>query len=205
MGSRWTTIEKQLREEHGPCLAGMDEVGRGPLAGPVVACAVIMPAGMRAIRGVDDSKRLAPAVREELALRIRERAVKIAIGAASAREIDRVNIYNATTLAMRRALIALGVAIDHLVVDGRPIRTLGTTHTAVVGGDGKCYSVACASIIAKVMRDHLMTLLAPRYPQYGWDHNVGYATPHHLAAIDAHGASPHHRASFCTKQLTLDL
>jgi ribonuclease HII len=202
VGSRWASIEKQLREEHGPILAGMDEVGRGPLAGPVVACAIIMPAGERAIRGVDDSKRLAPEERDRLAVRIRERAVRLALGAASAREIDTVNIYNATTLAMQRALRALGVAPDHLVVDGRPIRTLGTAHTAVVGGDGKCYSVACASIVAKVMRDRLMARLSVRYPQYGWDHNAGYATPHHLAAIDAHGASPHHRASFCVKQLS---
>ncbi|MCC6318349.1 MAG: ribonuclease HII [Gemmatimonadaceae bacterium] len=182
----------------------MDEVGRGPLAGPVVACAVIMPADVRAIRGVDDSKQLAPAVRETLARRIRERAVRIGLGAASPREIDRINIYHATTLAMRRALAALGVAPDHLVVDGRQIRTLGTTHTAVVGGDGKCYSVACASILAKVARDRLMTRLAARYPVYGWDHNAGYATAHHLAAIDAHGVTPHHRASFCTKQLSFD-
>lgn len=205
MSTRWTLIEKQLRAQYGPHVAGMDEVGRGPLAGPVVACAIIMPPDVRAIRGVDDSKQLTPAVREQLAVRIRERAVRIGIGAASSREIDRINILQATTLAMRRALVALGQAPDHLVVDGRAVKTLGTVHTAVVGGDAKCYSVACASILAKVARDRLMSRLALRYPEYGWDHNSGYATAHHLAAIDEHGVTPHHRASFCTKQLSFDL
>lgn len=202
--SRWTGLERKLRAQYGDWLAGMDEVGRGPLAGPVVACAVIMPASERAIRGVDDSKRLLPDVREKLAVRIRERAVCIALGAASAREIDRYNIYHATTLAMKRALRSLGSLPNHVVLDGRPIRDLGVAHSAVVGGDGRCYSVACASIIAKVTRDRLMRRLAVRYPLYGWDHNVGYATPHHMAALDAYGATPHHRASFCTRQLTFD-
>jgi ribonuclease HII len=121
-----------------------------------------MPPGERAIRGVDDSKQLTAAVREALAMRIRARAMRIGIGAASSREIDRINIYHAATLAMRRALVALGAVPDHLVVDGKPIKTLGTVHTAVVGGDGKCYSVACASILAKVTRDRLMTRLALR-------------------------------------------
>lgn len=204
MPSRWTTIEKQLREQHGPTLAGMDEVGRGPLAGPVVACAIVMPAGVRAIPGVDDSKQLGAAVREALAVKIRARALHLGLGAASPREIDRINIYQATVLAMRRALRALGTEPQHLVVDGKAIRTLGVTHTAVVGGDGKCYSIACASIVAKVVRDRLMTRLAARYPVYGWEHNAGYATAHHLAAIEVHGVTRHHRASFCTKQLAFD-
>src|SRR6186713_2931468 len=102
---RWSEIERELRKERGPLIAGVDEVGRGPLAGPVVACAIIMPPGERAIRGVDDSKELTAAVREVLATRIRARAVRIGLGAASSREIDRINIYHATTLAMRRALV----------------------------------------------------------------------------------------------------
>jgi ribonuclease HII len=204
VSARWTPIERELRAQYGPRVAGMDEVGRGPLAGPVVACAIVMPADVRAIRGVDDSKQLTAAVREQLAVRIRARALRIGIGAASSREIDRLNIYHATTLAMRRALAALGEAPDHLVLDGKPVRTLGHVHTAVVGGDAKCYSVACASILAKVARDRLMARLAIRYPAYGWDHNSGYATAHHLAAIDEHGVTPHHRASFCTKQLSFD-
>lgn len=205
MGGRWTSIEKALRAEYGAHLAGIDEVGRGPLAGPVVACAVIMPAGERAIRGVDDSKVLDAAEREVLSRRIRERALHVGLGAASSREIDRVNILQATALAMRRAVVALGVAPHHLVVDGRPMNSLGLVHTAVVDGDAKCYSVACASIVAKVVRDLLMARLAVRYPVYGWERNAGYATAHHLAAIEEHGVTPHHRASFCTKQLELGL
>lgn len=205
---RWSRIERDARETYGELIAGIDEVGRGPLAGPVVACAVIMPADARAIPGVDDSKRLAPDAREALALRIRERALALALGAASAREIDRLNIYRATTLAMRRALARLerlGRVPDHVIVDGRPIRTLGVSHTAVVGGDGKCYAVACASIVAKVTRDRLMRRLAQRYPGYAWEQNSGYGTPAHIAALDALGATPHHRRSFCVKQLVLAL
>jgi ribonuclease HII len=185
-------------------IAGMDEVGRGPLAGPVVACAVIMPPNVRAIAGVDDSKKLSASDREILARRIRERALALSIGAASAREIDRLNIYHATTLAMRRALVRLLPAPHHVIVDGRPIKALGVEHTAVVGGDGKCYAVACASILAKVTRDGLMRRLAPRYPAYGWEHNAGYGTPYHQRALDSVGTTPHHRRSFCVRQFVLD-
>lgn len=203
--ARWARIEQELRASYGARLAGMDEVGRGPLAGPVVACAVIMPAGQRALPGVDDSKRLSAQERERLAPRIRARAVAVGVGAASVREIDRINILQATVLAMRRALTALGVPADHVVVDGKPLATLGVSHTAVVGGDARCYSIACASIVAKVVRDRLMANLARRYPAYGWEHNAGYATAHHLAAIDAAGTTAHHRPAFCTRQLVLDL
>lgn len=164
-----------------------------------------MPANARAIAGVDDSKRLTAQAREALAGRIRERALALALGAASAREVDRLNIYRATTLAMQRALARLGREPDHVIVDGRPIRTLGVRHTAVVGGDGKCYSVACASIVAKVTRDRLMRRLAVRYPGYAWDQNSGYGTPAHLVALEDLGATPHHRRTFCVKQLTLEL
>ncbi|MGQ0767028.1 MAG: ribonuclease HII [Gemmatimonadota bacterium] len=201
---RWTAIERELRSVHGELIAGVDEVGRGPLAGPVVACAVIMPAGVRAIAGVDDSKRLTAAQRERLSGRIRERALAFALGAASAREIDRINILRATTLAMQRALARLTLQPHHVVVDGREVVGLGVPHTAVVGGDGKCYAVACASILAKVTRDRLMGRLSFRYPEYGWDHNVGYATSLHIAAVDERGASPHHRRSFLVKQLSFD-
>jgi ribonuclease HII len=202
---RWSRIERDARDAHGELIAGLDEVGRGPLAGPVVACAIIMPPGMRAISGVDDSKRLAPAERDVLAVRIRRRALAIGVGAASCREIDRLNIYHATTLAMRRALAHLGAAPHHVLVDGRPIAALGVPHTAVVGGDGKCYAVACASIVAKVLRDSLMRRLAARYPQYGWEQNAGYGTAAHIGALDAHGATPHHRRSFCVRQLQLGI
>src|SRR6267142_2023096 len=194
---RWTTIERDLRVQKGPLLAGVDEVGRGPIAGPVVACAVIMPADTRAIVGVDDSKRLTHAQRVRLAVKIRERAVAFALGAASVREIDRINIYQASVLAMRRALERLEVRPDHVVIDGRVMRTLPIPHTAVVHGDARCFSIACASILAKVTRDLLMTRLAARYPQYIWDHNAGYTTREHVAGLAAHGITPHHRKSFC--------
>jgi ribonuclease HII len=194
---RWTTIERDLRIEKGPLLAGVDEVGRGPIAGPVVACAVIMPADARAIPGVDDSKRLTHAQRVRLAVKIRERAVAFALGAASVREIDRINIYQASVLAMRRALGRLEVRPDHVVIDGRVMRTLPIPHTAVVHGDARCFSIACASILAKVTRDLLMTRLSVRYPQYIWDHNAGYTTRAHVAGLALHGITPHHRKSFC--------
>jgi ribonuclease HII len=187
-------------------IAGVDEVGRGPLAGPVVACAVIMPPDLRAIAGVDDSKQLTALQRLRLAGLIRRRALAVGLGAASAREIDRFNIYHATTLAIRRALGRLTAAPDHVVLDGKAIRSLGVPHTAIVGGDGRCYSIACASIIAKVTRDRVMKALAKRYPTYGWDRNVGYSTPRHLAGLAAAGASPHHRRSFVpVYQLALEL
>src|SRR5438045_7280925 len=121
---RWKPVERELRKTVGPLIAGVDEVGRGPLAGPVVACAVVMPPDVRAIPGVDDSKRLSASERERLALKIRQRAVDIGIGAASVREIDRINIYQATVVAMRRALGRLRVVPNHIVIDGKPFRTL---------------------------------------------------------------------------------
>ena len=203
---RWKPIERELRKTVGPLIAGVDEVGRGPLAGPVVACAVVMPPDARAIAGVDDSKRLAPAERVRLAELIHARALSVGIGAASVAEIDRINIYHATVLAMRRALRRLGCTPHHVVVDGKPIRSLGIPHTAVVGGDARCYSVACASIVAKVTRDRLMTALSRRYPAYHWERNVGYGTPEHRVGLDAHGMTRHHRRSFChAPQIELDL
>ena len=194
---RWTTIERDLRAAKGPLLAGVDEVGRGPIAGPVVACAVIMPADTRAIAGVDDSKRLTHDQRVRLSVIIRERAVAYAIGAASVREIERINIYQASALAMHRALRRLSVTPDYVVIDGRAMRSLPIPHTAVVHGDARCFSIACASILAKVTRDLLMTRLSRRYPHYIWDHNAGYTTREHVAGLAAHGITPHHRKSFC--------
>lgn len=203
---RWSDVERSLRLSGGPLIAGVDEVGRGPLAGPVVACAVVMPPDRRAIAGVDDSKALSPAERERLAIRIRRDALAFALGAASPREIDRFNILNATILAMRRALARLTIRPDHVLIDGNRLRTLGVEHVNVVGGDARCFSIACASIIAKVTRDRLMHALSHRHPRYGWDHNVGYATPAHLASVYEHGLSPHHRRSFANaRQMELEL
>ncbi len=203
---RWSDIERELREGGGPLIAGVDEVGRGPLAGPVVACAVVMPPDARAIAGVNDSKQLTAAQRERLARTIRRRALSIGIGAASVREIDRINIYHASVLAMRRAIGRLSVAPDHVLVDGRAIRTLDVPHRAVVGGDARCYSIACASIVAKVTRDRLMTALAARHPAYRWERNAGYGTADHHRGLRDHGLTPHHRRSFCSvRQLSLEL
>jgi ribonuclease HII len=202
---RWTHIERDLRRERGPLLAGVDEVGRGPLAGPVVACAVIMPPDMKAIRGVDDSKMLTAAERVKLCSRIQERALSFALGAASVREIERLNIYQASVLAMRRALGRLHVKPDYVIIDGKTMRTLPVPHTAIVHGDARCHSIACASIIAKVTRDRLMARLAVRYPAYTWERNVGYTTKAHIRGLDSHGITPHHRRSFVrVSQLALD-
>jgi ribonuclease HII len=199
-------VERELRRTLGPHIAGIDEVGRGPLAGPVVACAVIMPPDVRAIAGVDDSKRLSPAERARLAVKIRERALTYGIGAASVREIDRVNIYHATVIAMRRAIARLSLTPHHVLIDGKPIRTLATPHTALVGGDDSCYTIACASILAKVTRDRIMQALAPRHPNYLWERNVGYSTLAHLQGLAQYGVTPHHRKSFIpVRQLSLDL
>ncbi|MES2524907.1 MAG: ribonuclease HII [Gemmatimonadota bacterium] len=204
--ARWSPIERTLREQHGPLLVGVDEVGRGPLAGPVVACAVVMPPERRAIAGVDDSKQLDARERERLARLIRRHALVVSLGAASAREIDRINIYHATVLAMRRALDRvegrLGVQPHHVIIDGKTLRTLGIPHTSVVKGDARCYAIACASIVAKVTRDRLMASLARRYEGYGWERNAGYGTPWHWRALAERGLTPHHRRRFCVQEQT---
>jgi ribonuclease HII len=201
MAGGWSAIERSLRTAGAAHIAGVDEVGRGPLAGPVVVCAVIMPAGRRAIRGVTDSKQLTPERRAVLAERIRADAVALALAASSVREIARWNIYQATARAMARALGRLPVPADAVLVDGKPIATLGVAHHAVVGGDARCYSIACASIVAKVVRDRLMGRLDPRYPAYAWRSNMGYGTPEHLAGLRRVGLSPHHRIAFCRTAL----
>jgi ribonuclease HII len=185
-------------------VAGVDEAGRGPLAGPVVAAAVILPAGA-CVHGAGDSKQLTTKEREELFGHIRSTALCVGIGAASAREIDHINILQATTRAMSRALSRLSVVPDHVVIDGNPVKRLEWAHEAVVDGDALIHSISCASIVAKVVRDRLMRRLAPRYPGYGWETNVGYGTPAHLSAIEALGLTPHHRVTFGGLQLELDL
>jgi ribonuclease HII len=202
---RWSTIERDLRSQHGPLIAGVDEVGRGPLAGPVVACAVVMPPERRAMPGINDSKQLSEKKREKVISKILERAVGIGIGAASVREIDRLNILQASVLAIHRALRRLPVVPNHIVVDGRTVRTYDFPHTAVIHGDARCYSIACASIVAKITRDRVMRALALRYPVYKWEENVGYSTAFHLKTIAAHGITPHHRRSFLpVSQISLD-
>jgi ribonuclease HII len=202
---RWSTIERDLRQQYGPLIAGVDEVGRGPLAGPVVACAVVMPPDKRAMVGINDSKKLSARQREKLIAKILERAVAVGIGAASVREIDRLNILQASVLAVHRALRRLSVTPDHVVVDGRTVRTYSFPHTAVVRGDSRCHSIACASIVAKITRDRVMRALGARYPLYKWDENAGYATAFHLKGIAQNGITPHHRKSFLpVSQISLD-
>jgi len=200
------TLERRLWAAGAQLVAGVDEVGRGPLAGPVIAAAVVFPAGCKGVKGVNDSKELTERERNLLDRRIRRRALAFALGAASAREIDRFNILRASHIAMRRALARLRLDVDHVIVDGLRVPDLGREQTAVVDGDAKVHCVACASVIAKVARDRVMKRLAARYPQYGWETNVGYGTPEHRAALLEFGPSPHHRLSFApTLQYSLEL
>jgi ribonuclease HII len=174
----------------------MDEVGRGPIAGPVVAAVVVLPPGARPIPGLRDSKTLSAAQRERAAQEVRCRAVAWAIAAASVREIDRINIRRATALAMRRALARLPFLPDRVLIDGTALPELGTEHEALVDGDAHCQTIAAAAVLAKRVRDRLMVLLARRYPGFGWEENKGYATADHLAVLDRLGVTRHHRASF---------
>jgi len=185
-------------------VAGVDEVGRGPLAGPVVAAAVILRPGT-AIPGAGDSKTLSRKMRKALADEIIMGAAFFALGAASVGEIDRLNILKATRLAMTRALAHLPQSPEHVVVDGLPVKGLAWEHDAVVGGDGIVHSIGCASILAKVVRDRLMSTLAVRYPGYGWETNMGYGTAEHRDALVRLGPTPHHRLSFGGVQMDLGL
>lgn len=186
-------------------VAGVDEVGVAPTCGAVVAAAVIMKPGCHRIPGVRDSKTLSMAQRERLAPIIRRRAVAIGVGAASVREIDQLNIYHATHLAMRRAIARLG-GHEHVLVDGNRIANFEAQvgpYSAIVDGDAKVYTIACASVVAKVVRDRMMARLAARYPGYGWERNQGYATLEHRMAIRELGLTPFHRRSFLALQRTL--
>jgi len=192
------TLEREIAfwRAGGGVVAGVDEAGRGPLAGPVVAAAVVFPPHCKFIRGLRDSKLLAPVKRSRLAMVVRARALAIGVGAASVREIDRLNIRRASILAMERALARLGLTPDLVLVDGLPCPELGRAHEAIVDGDAHCHSIAAASVIAKTVRDRLMELLASRHPTYAWASNKGYGTPDHLAALAAFGFTSHHRKSF---------
>jgi ribonuclease HII len=199
-------FERQLWRAGATRVAGVDEVGVAPACGPVVASAVIMPRNCHRIPRVRDSKTLSAAQREALAPEIRRRAVAIGVGAASVREIDSINIYQATHVAMRRALARLG-GHDHVLVDGLRIAGFEAhagPYDAIVDGDALVYSIACASIVAKVIRDRLMARLAVRHPGYGWEHNAGYATAEHRAAMSRLGVTDHHRRSFVTTRRAID-
>jgi ribonuclease HII len=199
---RW---ERPLWRDGVTRIVGVDEVGVAPTCGAVVAAAVIMPPNCHRIPGVRDSKTLSAAQRERLAPIIRRRALAVGLGAASVADIDRLNIYHATHLAMRRAIARLG-GHEHVLVDGNRIAEFEQQvgpYTAIVDGDAKVYSIACASVVAKVVRDRMMAGLHARYPHYGWDRNQGYATREHRDAIRAHGLTPHHRRSWQAIQVLL--
>ena len=190
------TLELEL--SLGGRVAGIDEAGRGPLAGPVVAAVAILDAARLPASladRLDDSKKLTRAVREELFEPIYEYA-EVGIGVAETGEIDRINILRATLLAMQRAVSALPAPPAFALIDGNIAPTLCCPTQTVVQGDGRCLSIAAASIVAKVTRDRLMAGLAEQHPGYGWEHNAGYATEEHLAAIERLGITLHHRRSF---------
>jgi ribonuclease HII len=177
---------------------GVDEVGVGALCAPVVAAAVLVRPNCRKIAGVRDSKTLSARQREAVVGEIRRRSLAVGVGAASVTEIDRINIRNASHLAMRRALARIP-GYDHVLVDGMKIAGFEEhigPYTAIVDGDRRAYSIACASVVAKVTRDRLMARLAVRYPGYGWERNAGYATRDHVAGLHAHGVTHFHRRSF---------
>lgn len=183
-----------LKTMAGP-ICGVDEAGRGPLAGPVVAAAVILDRS-RIPKGLNDSKLLSEEDREELYPRIMEMAVAVGVGEAGVEEIDLVNIRQATHLAMARAVRALSIPAAFALVDGNDAPALPCKCETLVKGDSRSVSIAAASIIAKVTRDRLMALLHENHPVYGWRQNKGYGTPEHLSGLRAHGITVHHRRSF---------
>ena len=193
-----TRVERAHWDAGRSVIVGADAVGVACLSGPVLAAAVAMPPNARRIPGIRDSKMLSRAQRERLYPLIRRRALAVGIGAASVTEIDRINIYHATNLAMRRAICRVAER-EHVLIDGLRVRQFQEQvgpYTAIVRGDAKCYSIAAASIVAKVIRDRLMDRLAARHPQYGWEHNAGYATLAHRRGIEEHGITAFHRRSF---------
>ena len=184
-------------------MAGVDEVGRGPLAGPVVAAAVILHE-KGTIRGLNDSKLLQPEERERLDREIRRRAICCSVAEASVEEIDRFNILRAALLAMRRAVEGLAQQPSIVLVDGNQRPELAMPVRTVVGGDARVRAISAASIIAKVHRDRLLTALHDEHQQYGFDGHKGYSTPEHLAALREHGACRHHRRSFAPVREVMD-
>ena len=185
-------------------IAGVDEVGRGPLAGPVVAAAVILDPENFPV-GLDDSKKLTAKKRSCLAEQIREKAIAISVAEVSVADIDAMNILEAAMLAMRQAVQNLPVSPDGVLVDGNRDPNFGDLPTrTLVKGDGRSLSIAAASIIAKIFRDNLMQKLGVEYPDYGWAQNAGYGVPKHMAALKLVGISPHHRKSFAPIRKILD-
>ena len=191
-------IENSIHSEGYEIICGVDEAGRGPLAGPVCAAAVILPMGLE-IPGLTDSKKLTDKKRRELFPVIKEQAIAYGIGLASHEEIDEINILQATYLAMERALAQLAVKPDIALIDGNRAKDFGLPLRTVVKGDSLSMNIAAASILAKVTRDDLMLELAEQYPEYGFEVHKGYGTKAHYEALRAHGASEIHRKTFLKK------
>jgi ribonuclease HII len=193
--SRIETKQKRLDWDPLGLMAGVDEAGRGPLAGPVVAAAVILDEARR-VNGLADSKVLTPVQRDKLYDRIREKALCCSVGSASVLEIDELNIFHATMLAMKRAVEGLRLRPVKVLVDGNRLPRLDVLSEAIVGGDAKVKSISAASIIAKVTRDRMLVELHAEFPQYGFAAHKGYSTPEHLEALRLHGPCVHHRRHF---------
>ena len=191
-------MERQLHMQGTALICGADEAGRGPLAGPVCAAAVILPEGCD-LPGLNDSKKLTEKKREALFPLIQERAIAYGIAFASVEEIERMNILAAALLAMDRAIAMLDPAPELALIDGNTVRGISVPARSVVHGDASCACIAAASVLAKVTRDRLMTELAEQYPQYGFEKHKGYGTKDHYAALEKYGPSPVHRESFLRK------
>lgn len=187
-------IESELHEQGFQMIAGIDEVGRGPLAGPVVAAAIIMKKDS-VIIGVNDSKQLSIAKRDELFEQICEDAIAVGIGIVDSETIDEINIYQATKVAMQQAIDQLSIQPDYLLIDAMTLNN-GLPQEGLIKGDARSYSIACASIIAKVTRDRMMTEFAKTFPEYGFEKNAGYGTAEHLDGLKQYGVTPIHRRSF---------
>lgn len=196
----WLEYEKEAIAKGYKAVCGVDEAGRGPLAGPVCAAAVILPENT-VIEGVNDSKKLSEKKREALFDVIKEQALSYSIAFASVEEIEKVNILNATMLAMKRAVEGLDIKADYAMIDGNRLPDLSIDSEFIVKGDAKSMSIACASILAKVSRDRLLYKYAEEYPEYLFDKHKGYGTKAHVEAIKKYGPCPYHRLSFLKKIL----
>lgn len=196
----WLEYEQKAINRGYKFICGVDEAGRGPLAGPVYAAAVILPENT-IIEGVNDSKKLSEKKREALFEVIKSEALSYSVAYSSVEEIESINILNATMLAMKRAVEGLDVKADYAMIDGNRLPDLSIDSEYIIKGDAKSMSIACASILAKVSRDRLLYKYAEEYPQYGFDKHKGYGTKAHTAAIKEYGPCPYHRLSFLKKIL----
>lgn len=193
-------FENNLKTKGYKYIAGVDEAGRGPLAGPVYAAAVILPDNCD-IEGINDSKKLTEKKREKLYEEIIQKAVAWSVSAVDEKVIDEINILNATHLAMNNAVNSLSITPDYVIIDGNSIKNMELPHETVVKGDAKCISIAAASILAKVSRDRYITKLAEQYPEYGFEKHKGYGTKAHYEALEKYGITPIHRKTFLKKLL----